>query len=109
MVIQRVKPLFEAQMTLARGTSFMFRIKENPKTGGKEHILITDPDEIGDSVAISFSGSVSWWSVAASYTGAYQGSDVFPNNEGAATGFGTTLSKTLVSQVAIVPAYCFAC
>jgi len=49
MVIEKVKPLFEAQYTLARGTSFMFRIKENPKTGGKEHILITDRDEIGSA------------------------------------------------------------
>src|ERR1051325_4100142 len=51
MVIARVKPLFEAQMTLARGVSYMYWIKENPKTGGKEHILVTDPDEIGDILA----------------------------------------------------------
>lgn len=47
MVFERLTPLFEAQMSLARGTSYLYRIEENAK-GGREHVIVTDPDEIGD-------------------------------------------------------------
>ena len=47
LVLERMRPLFESQMTLARGVSYLYRIEENAK-GGKEHVLVTDPDEIGD-------------------------------------------------------------
>lgn len=50
LTLQRVKPLFEAQMNLARGVTYMFRIEEGPK-GAREHVLVTDPDEIGDILA----------------------------------------------------------
>src|ERR1051325_547376 len=50
LVLQRIMPLFQAQMALAQGVSYLFRIEEGPK-GGKEHVIVTDPDEIGDILA----------------------------------------------------------
>ena len=43
-----IDPLFDSQLTLARGMSYLFRIDEEweGKTKRKKHVLVTDPDEI---------------------------------------------------------------
>lgn len=50
LVLQRLTPIFEHQYALVRGISYLYRIDEN-KHGGKEHVIVTDPDEIGDILA----------------------------------------------------------
>lgn len=47
LVLQRLKPLFDHQWSLVRGISYMYRIEER-KGGAREHVIVTDPDEIGD-------------------------------------------------------------
>lgn len=49
LVLQRLKPIFEHQYSLVKGTAYLYRIVES--NGGKEQILVTDPDEIGDVIA----------------------------------------------------------
>lgn len=56
LILQRLRPLFESQMTLARGVSYMFRIEEK-KNGAREHVVVTDPDEIGDILSQMDEGS----------------------------------------------------
>lgn len=45
LVLERLRPLFEAQMTLARGVSYLYRIKKTKN--GEEHVLVTSQYEIG--------------------------------------------------------------
>jgi hypothetical protein len=49
-VRRRILPLLDAQMNLARGVSYMYRIDEGPK-GGRDYVMVKDPDEIGDILA----------------------------------------------------------
>ena len=44
---QRMDALFYSQLTLALGSMSLFRIDEN-SNGGREHVLVTDKNEIGD-------------------------------------------------------------
>lgn len=48
-VAQHVNVLFDAQINLARGLAFMYRIDEEENSRGqmvKKHVLVTDPKEI---------------------------------------------------------------
>jgi hypothetical protein len=50
LVFKRLKPIFEHQYSLIKGVSYLYRIDEGPN-GAKEHIIVSDPDEIGDILA----------------------------------------------------------
>lgn len=43
-----INPLFESQMTIARGCSYLYRIERTGKgkDAKEKHVLVTDPDEI---------------------------------------------------------------
>lgn len=45
-ILKKMEPIFEAQFSLVRGVAYMYRIEEH-KGGRKEHVLVTDPNEIG--------------------------------------------------------------
>lgn len=45
-ILANLHELMTAQLNIARGASYMFRIEEDKKTGHKEHILVDDPEEI---------------------------------------------------------------
>lgn len=45
LVLEKLKPLFQHQWSLVKGTSYLYRIEETKM--GKEHVLVEDPDEIG--------------------------------------------------------------
>jgi hypothetical protein len=47
LVLQRLLPVFEHQYSLVKGTAHLFRIEEKAN-GAKEHVLVQNPDEIGD-------------------------------------------------------------
>lgn len=49
-VIERLRPIFESQYSLVKGTAYLYRIEEHAN-GAKEHVLVTKPDEIGDVIA----------------------------------------------------------
>ena len=38
--------LLHAQMSLAEGCSYLFRIEDGGKDGKRKHVLVTNPDEI---------------------------------------------------------------
>jgi len=44
-ILGAVDRILNAQLTLAEGTSFLFRIDET-ESGKREHVLVTDPNEI---------------------------------------------------------------
>jgi hypothetical protein len=50
LVLKRLKPIFEHQYALVEGVSYLYRIDET-KNGGKEHVIVQNPDEIGDVLA----------------------------------------------------------
>lgn len=45
-ILQNIQELLSAQFNIAKGASYVYRIEQNPKTGSKEHVLVTDPYEI---------------------------------------------------------------
>jgi hypothetical protein len=50
LVLERLRPIFEKQMSLVNGVAYLYRIEET-RHGGKEHVLVTNPDDIGDVLA----------------------------------------------------------
>lgn len=46
-IMASVEELLRHQLLAARGVTYLYRIDENKK-GGREHVIVTDPDEIGD-------------------------------------------------------------
>ena len=46
-ILLNVYDLLTAQMNIAKGSSYMYRIEETEK-GKKKHVLVTDPDEIAE-------------------------------------------------------------
>lgn len=59
-ILKKLEPIFQAQFSLVRGTAYLYRIEER-KGGHKEHILVTDPNEIGrvlEKIGIGEAGTV---------------------------------------------------
>lgn len=50
LVLQNLRPLFDAQLSVAKGASFIYRITEGPRGGKSDPELVTDPDEIHEAI-----------------------------------------------------------
>lgn len=49
-VLQNVRPLFQAQLSLAKGISHIYRVSIGPKGGRSEPELVTDQDELHEAI-----------------------------------------------------------
>jgi hypothetical protein len=50
MVIEQTKPLFIAQLQLAKGCTFVYRVTIGARGGRSDPVLVTDQDELFDAI-----------------------------------------------------------
>jgi hypothetical protein len=50
LVLQNLKPLFDAQLTLAKGVTVIYRVAEGVRGGRGDPELVTDPEEIHHAI-----------------------------------------------------------
>jgi hypothetical protein len=46
LVLQNLRPLFDAQLSIAKGVTFVYRVSEGPRGGPGDPVLVTDPEEL---------------------------------------------------------------
>jgi hypothetical protein len=57
LVLQNLRPLFDAQLSLAKGLSFVYRVTEGPRGGKTDPEVVTDPEELHQAVQAIHAGS----------------------------------------------------
>ena len=50
LVLQNVRPLFDAQLSLAKGISQVYRVSIGPRGGRSDPELVTNPDELHEAI-----------------------------------------------------------
>lgn len=50
LVLQNLRPLFDAQLSLAKGVTFVYRVTEGPRGGQSDPVLLTDPEELHQAI-----------------------------------------------------------
>lgn len=50
LVLNELRPLFDSQLSLAKGLSFVFRIDIGPRGGRSDPVLVTDVDELHEAI-----------------------------------------------------------
>jgi hypothetical protein len=56
MVLQNVRPLFDAQLSLAKGISHVYRVSVGPRGGRTDPELVTSQDELHDAIQAIHAG-----------------------------------------------------
>jgi hypothetical protein len=57
LVLQNLRPLFDAQLSVAKGVSHIYRIAIGPRGGRTDPELVTDPGEIHEAIQFIAAGS----------------------------------------------------
>lgn len=57
LVLQNLRPLFDAQLSIAKGVSHIYRVTLGPRGGRSDPELVTDPDEIHEAIQLIAAGS----------------------------------------------------
>src|SRR5690242_16795928 len=50
LVLQNLRPLFQSQLSVAKGVSYVYRVTEGPRGGKSDPELVTDPEEIFEAI-----------------------------------------------------------
>lgn len=56
LVLQNLRPLFDAQLSLAKGVSHVYRVSIGPRGGRSDPELVTDQDELHEAIQAIHSG-----------------------------------------------------
>jgi hypothetical protein len=57
LVLQNLRPLFDVQLSLAKGVSHIYRVTLGPRGGRGDPELVTDPNELHEAIQLINAGS----------------------------------------------------